>query len=399
MKKQHDSADALPVRLILFGDNAFARGFWGRLLQTAADKGAANMAAVLVRKAPGRTDPGVFRLICKGASGTREMTVTQFARAVDPFLDEESFYSLADEPSLTTVLWSPDGTPWLLPNGKLKNEKYPARAQLTLFLFRRFCLEKPGVTIIPSTPERFNGRELKKRVREYADLRGLGMDFLNWLNLEVRFVNTLAQSTVEGFDGQCVRMENFQLLVTDYADALIAPWSKTVKDMTPYYTAKRFLYDGALASSCAYSLLHGVNTVTAFMAREKLAKHMRVSVFEEIIPTLHSDFALQQEYALDMFNRFSNPNVTVPWETDNLPARVAESLVPLILAYTEKEIVPPRHLTFAVACTIVWMRAHAPENTCWRSAVDTLLADTSLWGADLTFLARDIRRFVEKIEG
>ena len=398
MKKQLDPASTAPVHLILFGDNAFARGFWGRLLQNAADKGAANTQTVLVREAPGRTDPCAFRLVCKGASGTRETTVTQFVRAVDPFLEEEAFYSLADEPSLTTVLWSPVGTPWRLPNGKLKNEKYHALAQLTMFLFRRFCMEKHGLTVIPSTPERFNGRELKKRVREYADLRGLGMDFLNWMNVEVRFVNTLAQSTVESFDGQCVRMENFQLLVTDYADTVIAPWGKAVPDLTPYYTAKRFLYDGALASSCAYSLLHGVDTVTAFMAREKLAKHMTVSVFEEIIPALHSDFALQQEYAMDMFNRFSNPNVTIPWETNDLPARVAESLVPLILAYTEQEIIPPRHLTFAVACTIVWMRAHAPEDAHWQNT-PALLADTSIWGADLSFLARDIRKFEEKIGG
>ena len=48
-KTSADPAANRPVKLLLFGDNAFSRAFFGRLLQTANESGQACANSIIIR--------------------------------------------------------------------------------------------------------------------------------------------------------------------------------------------------------------------------------------------------------------------------------------------------------------------------------------------------------------
>lgn len=409
MKRRYvqDECPKRPVKAVIFGDNAFSRGVWGRIFKEINKNEPVN--CVMVRDNPaGDTERADNRyvLVLKGENGDKHGEIDFVEAVVDGYTDFDSFSSLADEKEITTLLWSPEENSWTLKNGKLKNEKHNPLAQITMLLFRRFCLEMRGFTVVSAFDEDYNGDRLKEDIIKYASLRGLGMDFINWLNFENRFVNTVVQNLPQGTKREemlYVYAENYMLFVADSDAGIIDSCVKHVEDIGEYYTMKRHIYGGALASSCAYALLHGVETLSGFMVRQKLAKHMSVAVFEEIIPSVHVNFETVQAYTMEMFDRFSSSANVVSWkkEAQNLAGKVAESIVPIISEYMRINEKSPKHLVFAIFCTIEYYRSFdVNDNFAELFDKDTaeILKDKRIWGSDLSFLLPEITAYEEKMQ-
>lgn len=413
MKRRYiqDDCPKRPIKAVIFGDGARSRAIWGRLLKEINKTDSVN--AVMVRDNPAEENERAdnrYRLVIKTENGEKKADIDCIKYNIDGYADFDKLSSLADNSETDTVLWSPNENSWTLKNGKLKNEQYNPLAQFTMLLFRRFCLEMHGFTVISATEEEFNGKKLKDDVIGYANLRGLGMDFINWLNFENRFVNTVVQNLPQGTkrdeQGLNVYAEGYMLFVCDRNTDFTSNCKsvKVTDSIEEYYALKKYVYDGALTASCAYAILHGVDTISGFMTRQKLAKHMSVSVFEEIIPSLHVNFERVQIYAMETFDRFSNASCVLKWSSisKNLAEKFAECVVPIISEYVKINEKTPKHLVFALFCTVEFYRSVADSDNYTDLFADRsteeILRDKRIWGTDLSFLTNEILSYEEKIQ-
>ncbi len=413
MKRRYiqDDCPKRPIKAVIFGDGARSRAIWGRILKEINRNGSVN--AVMVRDNPAGENERAdnrYRIVIKTENGEKKADIDCIKYNIDGYSDFDALSSLADNGETDTVLWSPAENSWTLKNGKLKNEQYNPLAQFTMLLFRRFCLEMHGFTVISATEEEFNGDRLKQDIIGYASLRGLGMDFINWLNFENRFVNTVVQNLPQGTkrdeQGLCVYAEGYMLFVCDRKTEFAASCKnvQVTDSIEEYYALKKYVYDGALAVSCAYAVLHGVETLSGFMARQKLAKHTSVSVFEEIIPSLHVNFERVQIYAMETFDRFSNASCVLKWSSisENLAEKFAQSVVPIILEYIKINEKTPKHLVFALFCTVEYYRSVAGgddySHLFGDRSTEEILSDKRIWGEDLSFLTEEITSYEERMQ-
>ncbi len=399
-KKKSDTAVIRPVKTVIFGTSVFSRGVWVRELCEANASGEANENAVLVCDSQNISNRDtVFDIALRGTNGEEIIKTDCVSAVIDPYSDFDSFSSLADIKSLKTLIFSPAEKSWILPDGRLKNDKFCPLAMMTMLLFRRFCLEMRGFEIICACD---GAEQTKNDVIAYANMRGLGMDFLNWLNFENTFVSAFVQCMPQGEreDGGhlTVCIEKYLLCVFDRKTRFSSAHITVAESIEPYIRLKKYLFDASLAVSCAYAILHEVDTVSGFMARERLKKHMTVSVFEEIIPTLHTDFETVQIYAMEMMKRFENSAITLKWAdiAKKLPEMFAASVVPTLEEYIRINETHPKHLVFALFCTIRLLRMTGDKRAD-KLPTAIVLADRVLWGSDLTYLLDDINAYEERL--
>ena len=398
-----------PVRAVIFGDNGYSRGVWGRLMQCANDSGQINANCIMVRDHPCEKAMRQFnRYALSFRNGAKEvlMDVNCVTQVIDPFNDYDAFSALADNKDITMVLWAPERKSYLSDDGKVKSDGSTAISQLAMLLFRRFCQEERGFEIISAVNEDQNGDVLKKEIIEYANGRGLGMDFINWLSIENSFINTFIETRIgaQRIDSTLlVNAEKYMLAVFDKRDRLLVRSGLVHinEQFNGYYVLRRHIYEGALTASCAYSLLHDVPTLDAFMFRDKLKKHMIISVFEEIIPALDVNFETVQAYTVEMLQRFEDATVTVNWRdyADGLGDKVRKNIIPVISRYVEVHQRIPKHLTFALFCTVkLYKLMNIGDSFSQRlEKSEDLLKDTALWGEDISYLREELEYFEKKM--
>ncbi len=410
MKKKHTVENIVqrPIKAIQFGDGAFARSVFGRIL-TSANEDGANANCIIITDKQLEKKQQVFAsssLVLSGLRSQDTVKIDCVSSVLDPYTNFDAFSALADSKDIDTVFWAPEDASWLLSDGKLKNEKQNPLGMLLMLLFRRHCLEMRGFTIVSALPYDFNGDKLKQDIIELASLRQLGMDFVNWLNFENMFVNSFADCRVGNAvltdSGLNIPSEKYLLFVVDKENSLLASSSLVaqVDSIKEYYALNTFVKQGALTASCAYALLHDVKTLDSFISKERLAKHMTVSVFEEIIPALDVNFETMQVFALDMFKRFENSAVPFYWEkySENLGEKFALSIAPILRHYYNNDRPAPKHLVFGLFCTIQFYKNFEPNDKFAKLFAQStdVLADKALWNCDLSFLKKEMESFEKR---
>jgi len=395
-KVQHEECVARPVKVILFGDSCRARGIFLRMLQQNNNNGTECVNAIVIKDKPlnkKEYEQKVFNILLEGKHG-ESLKIDCVDKFIDGYNCFDELSSLADDGDITTLLWAPKATEWLNGDGSVKNERDNLLALITMLLFRRFCQEKHGYFIVPSTDDDMNGLTLKEDIISYASLRGLGYDFINWLGLENTFANTLVQC--EALD-ECTCERNI-VAVADREIPFSQKFFTVTNDFETYINMRRFVYYGALYCSCAYAYLNEIETVADFMANDKLKKHMTVSVFEEIIPSLAIDFETLQVYTLEMLDRLSAKAVVLSWEelAKHIIPEFADCVMPTLASYRRINGCNPKHLTFAVFCTVQLLKI-TEEDKYQNVTTAQMLKDESIWGMDASFLCEDVLQYEAKL--
>lgn len=402
-KNTADADIARPVKLLLFGDSPRARALFPRLVQEADNRDELFVNLAMIRENPRETSESPhYAVIVHEQKGDRKLPINCVSAIVDPFEENDPLETFAESAELTHLIFMPRSVTWRLSDGKMKNEKHHPLAQLTFFLFRRFCMEKRGFTCYYPVMLEENGKALKEEIAEYAALRGLDMDFINWLFLENTFVNCYLDCFTPEDEIAC---EGFSQFVLDRPDGLFAGTGtvKTESDLAAWFFLEKRLKRAALCTSAAYALLHNVETVHDFMTRQKLARHMTVAVYEELIPSLLMNFETVQVYAMDMLNRFVNPSLRVFWKNyiENAVESYKETILPSLLLFTHRHERTPKHLVFSLFCILQLYRLDAVSDryTDRLKSLTTaeILADSSLWGEDLSFLTEEITAYEARL--
>jgi tagaturonate reductase len=140
------------------------------------------------------------------------------------------------------------------------------------------------------------------------------------------------------------------------------------------------------------------------MNDERMLSHIKKCVFEEIIPTLDLPEDELKDYAENVLIRFSNPYIKHYLSSIalNSVSKFKVRVLPSILEYIKRYGKMPETLIFSFAKLIDFYRTDmvndVPEVAAFmkNATVEEILANKSYWDTDLTFLAPEVKKYVDK---
>ena len=421
-----------PERVIQFGEGGFLRGFVDWMIQKMNDNGSYSGNVVVVQPIEqGMCDMLTAQNCCythviRGVEGVEKTLVNSISRCVKPYDNFEEYLALAENPSFRFVVSNTTEAGIVFSEEDKITDAPPKTfpAKLTLLLKRRYELSLPGFVFLPCELIDRNGDNLKKCVLEYAKLWNLGDAFCEWVEKENVFTNTLVDRINTGYpkgedvglgyeDNMVNTSEYFHLWVieTDYDIEKELPFGKaglnvivTKDKLEMYRTRKVRILNGAHTSLVPYALLSGFDTVKSCIDDKVMNEHIRKCVFDEIIPTLDLPREELVDYANSVLERFGNPYIKhyLSAIALNSVSKFKVRVLPSILEYIERYNKMPETLLFAFAKlmefyktdmisddadVVEFMKNHSPRE---------ILANQKLWGKDISFLASEVEKYVNK---
>lgn len=420
--------------VIQFGEGNFLRGFFDYFLHKMNEKGLYDGKAVVVQPIPmGRVaelneQDCKYNLYLRGIQNgeiVKEHTfVESISRCVDPYKNFDDYMALADNPDFRFIVSNTTeaGIEFV---DTCKFDDKPALSfpgKLTQLLYKRYKNGLDGFIILSCELIDNNGAELKKCVLKYAELWNLETEFVDWLENENHFVNTLVDRIVTGYPNDETKemhpddkfldtAEIFHLWVIegDFEDEF--PLKKAgfnvvwTDDAKPYKKIKVRILNGAHTSLVAGALLSGIETVGEAMADQTTSAFLNKCMTEEILPTI-GDNEDSRTFANNVFDRFKNPFIQHKWRSIalNSVSKFSVRVLPTLLEYKEKNGTAPKGLTLALANLIYFYKNDNPDDnadvvaTMKNDSIADILKNASLWATDLSDLAEIVTEYYNKID-
>ena len=414
-------------KVIQFGEGGFLRGFVDWMLDIANEKTDFNGSVVVVQPIENGlcdtlTAQGcAYTHLCRGVEGVDQRKIEVISRCVKPYGEFDKYMALAENPDFRFIV-SNTTEAGIVFSSEDKITDTPAKtfpAKLTQLLYRRYELNLGGFVFLPCELIENNGTELKKCILSYADLWGLGDGFKRWIEKDNIFTNTLVdrintgypkdEKIEVGFDDKLVNTsEYFHLWVIDGYEGLFEelPLDKCglnvilTKELKKYRTIKVRILNGSHTSMIPYALLSGVETVGDCLNDEKMSAHLKACQ-AEIVESLDMDREETENYAAAVMVRFANPYIRHMCQSIalNSVSKFKVRVLPSILEYEKKQGEAPKALLFSFAKLIEFYKKGTPNDEAvatekmQKGTVEEILADTSLWGEDLTRFACEVKKY------
>lgn len=452
-------AFTFPERVIQIGEGNFLRGFvdWmihqlnkkrlfcGRIVVVAPRKtGAHNIERI-------NAQDGQFTLWLRGLQNGRRVDeweiVSSISRGIDPYQNWSEFLACAENLSIDIVVSNTTESGIQYSAEEFKEgvpvQSFPGK--LTAYLYRRYChfngAAFAGMTIVPCELVEDNGNQLRQIVIRHARDWGLPHAFIDWIESQNYFCNTLVDRIVTGFpqgkdaaqlllqlsyrDELVTVGEPFHLWAIEADERLKRAWPfeqvglnvQFVSDVSPYRMQKVRILNGAHTAMCALGLLSGVKTVGEIMQHPVLGHFVHLLMVEEIVPTLLSSASELNEpsvlaFTRSVVDRFKNPYVRHELESFILNglSKIRVRLLPTLNDYYHQHGYVPPLLTAAFAGQLLLYRHEHQVEThivdkddpkkvslmqdIWRKestvgleeTVSKLLALSEFWGQNLNEL-------------
>ncbi|MCL2743360.1 MAG: tagaturonate reductase [Planctomycetaceae bacterium] len=434
-----------PLRIVQFGEGNFLRAFIGWMIQHLNDKGLFSGSIRIVEPLPHGTGDtlneqnGLYTVLLRGLENGQVVERAQVISCVEgsfnSYRDWDSVLALARLESLQFIFSNTtEAGIEYKPEPKLETTPGTFPAKLTAFLFERFQTGGSGLWIIPCELIERNASCLKQYVLQYAADWNLGTGFIDWVEKENRFVNTLVDRIVAGYpksedealrlrlgydDKLLVAGEPFHFFALEAPDSLeqVLPLRQSgldvvlTDDITPYRMRKVFLLNGGHTSAALAAFLSGLDFVDEMVGDELFNRFLRDLLYEEVLPTIELPEQEKTEYLEAVLERFANPfakhrlhsitlNSVSKWKvrvlpsflkaykkTGKLPKRLAFSLAALLVFYenTNGKGKRNRGLPYEILDDIEIVNYF---ETLWKEhnigqLVRKVLSRTDFWGSDL----------------
>ncbi len=420
--------------IIQFGEGGFLRSFVDVFVHKMNEQGLYDGKVVVVQPIAKGLIPvineqkGVYhqylRGIEKGEVVNQCIRVTSVSRGVNPYTDYEEYLKLAHNPYMRIIISNTTeaGIEYL---GTESMEDAPPKsfpAKLTALLYERFKQGLSGFIILSCELIDNNGKELLECVKKYAGLWQLPEEFVQWLERENYFCNTLVDRICTGYpkdeakelmeklgkqDALLNTAEIFHLWVIEgdfekefplKAAGVNVIWTKDVK---PYKKRKVRILNGAHTSMVLAARLYGLSTVKECLDDALVNRFLHKTVFEEIIPTLGgTDEDLR--FGKAVLERFANPFVKHQLLSIalNSVSKFKARVLPTILEYYEINKRLPACMTFSMAALIAFYRTDEANDSedimafMKEADVGEILSKEQYWGRDLTFMQPEVERYL-----
>ncbi len=420
--------------VIQFGEGNFLRGFFNYFLDAINKQGLYEGKAVVIQPRAGGKCALLNAQDCKynlylrgienGEIKQEHVLVESISRGVDPYKHFDEYMALADNPDFRFVVSNTTEAGIAFDNSCKFDDK-PCKSfpgKLTQLLYKRYENNMQGFIFLPTELIDNNGEALKKCVLQYAELWNLGEGFINWLENENTFANTLVDRIVTGYpadetaekhpeDKFLDTAEIFHLWVIEGDFEVELPlkiagfnvvWTDDAK---PYKKIKVRILNGAHTALVTGAILSGIETVGEAMADEKACAFLMKCMKDEILPTIGENEE-SISFANSVLDRFRNPFIKHKWRSIalNCVSKFAVRDLPTLLEYKEKNGKYPSGLTMALAYLIYFYKNDIPDDNeavvarMKKGTIGEILADTSLWQSDLSDMTALITEYYAKIE-
>lgn len=422
-------------KVIQFGEGGFLRGFVDWIIQVTNENTDFNAGVVVVQPIEmGMCDKleeqncvytHIMRGMKNGVPTVEKKLVDSISRTVQPYRDFDAYLSLAENPDFRFVVSnttesgiayneadSPDNAP---------NVTFPAK--VTMLLKKRFDLGLKGFIFLPCELIDKNGTTLREYILKYADKWGYGGDFISWVENDNIFYNTLVDRIVTGYpkgedidlgyeDNMLNTSELFHLWVIEGPKEITKefPFDKTdlniivTDNLERYRTRKVRILNGAHTSMIPYAMLEGIETVGDCMNDENMSSFVKKCVYDEIIPTLDLPESELLDYADNVFERFQNPFIRHLCASISLNSvsKFKVRVLPSLQEYINRKGEMPKNLIFSFAKLIEFYKFGTPNDDSKvmefmkTATIPEILGNTDFWGEDLSYLADEVEKYVNK---
>jgi tagaturonate reductase len=316
--------------------------------------------------------------------------------------------------------------------------------KLLAFLLERYKAfdgsRDSGMVIVPTELILDNGKKLESIVLELAHLNGLDDTFIQWLENCNYFCSSLVDRIVPGKPDSAIR-ENLEKTF-GYKDELLTMsevyrlWAieggehiKSVltfasvdegvviaPDINLFRELKLRMLNGTHTLSCGLAYLAGFGTVKQAMDDAAMQTFISRLMLNEIATGIPYDVehGVSQTFGSKVLDRFANPNIEHHWIniTMQYTSKMKMRNVPVILKYAERVKAVPENIALGFAAYLLFLKPVAKKQDKfygeWQGKeyhiqddfapyffekwsklkpaqlADEVLADTSLWGADLS---------------
>ncbi len=421
--------------IIQFGEGGFLRSFADVFVHKMNEQGLYDGKVVVVQPIAKGLIPvlneqkGVYHQFLRGIENGQVVNecikVTSISRGVDPYTDYAEYLKLAHNPDMRVIISNTTeaGIEYL---GTESFDDAPPKsfpAKLTRLLYERFDAGLAGFIILSCELIDNNGKELLDCVLKYAKLWNLSGEFVQWVQKENHFCNTLVDRICTGYpkdeaeeltaflgeeDKLMNTAEIFHLWVIEgdfeqefplKAAGVNVIWTPDVK---PYKKRKVRILNGAHTSMVPAARLYGLSTVKECLDDVTVRAFLDKTLSEEIIPTL-GNTEEDITFGKAVLDRFANPFVKHQLLSIalNSVSKFKARVLPTLLEYYEAKAILPKCMTFSLAALIAFYRTDEANDgedimEFMKSAsVADILKKEQYWGRDLSFLLADVEHYYD----
>ncbi len=432
-------------RIIQFGEGNFLRAFANWMIhemnkQANFDGGVVAIQPInqgLIKML--NDQDGLYTLYLNGIKNGEAISeheiIDCIQRGINPYEHYSAYLALADNPDLRFVISNTTEAGIAYNENDRLNDTPPNSfpGKLTALLHKRFQYfngaSDKGLIIIPCELIDRNGDNLKRIILQYAEDWSLGDEFVEWINEDNIFCNTLVDRIVPGYprekidaitqelgykDNLVVEGEQFHLWVIEGPETVKEEIPAEVcglnivftDNMEPYRTRKVRILNGAHTSLVPVGYLYGIDKVRESLEDPVVGNFLKEAIFEEICPTLDLPDEELKQFSNDVIDRFRNPYLEHALISISLnsTSKYKTRVLPSVLEYIKRKKALPKRLLFSLAALIAFYKgerngeaiplkddASALEffKAQWATnnvpaIVKATLQNTDFWGEDLT---------------
>jgi tagaturonate reductase len=359
------------IQVLQFGTGNFLRGFIEPLIEELNQQGE-SLQVCLVQSTDGNTLEGLraqdyaYQVYVAGRDQGQAIEEFQSITCIKDGLslpnDSEKFFSFASSPELKYLISNVTeaGLVWSQEDHIDQiASSFPGR--ITQWLYTRFEQAPELETILlPCELIPNNGDFLKSLIQQHALAWKLDAEFLNWLNLNCRFHNTLVDRIVPGFPKQLAdKAAPYTVQVEPYLfwgiegndqDLEKLPFRKCkgvvlTDSLLPYTKRKISILNGLHTLMAALGRLQHIQTVQEYVQDPGRLQELNRLAEKELFPFLDQPLDTLREYTSAIFERFKNPFMAHALNDISLQsiAKFNSRLLPICNYFLEKKgTLPPR---------------------------------------------------------
>jgi len=373
------------IQVLQFGTGNFLRGFIEPLIEELNQQGE-SLQVCLVQSTDGKTLEGLraqdyaYEVYVAGRDQGQTIEKFQSITCIKDGLslpdDSKKFLSFASSPELKYLISNVTeaGLVWKQEGAKDQiASSFPGR--ITQWLYTRFEQAPELETILlPCELIPNNGDFLKSLIQQHALAWKLDAEFLNWINLNCRFHNTLVDRIVPGFpkhlEGKAapytVQVEPYLFWGIEGSDQDLKklPFRKCkgvvlTDSLLPYTKRKISILNGLHTYLTAFGMLKQIKTVQEYVQDLGRLQELNRLAEEELFPFLDQPLDSLRDYTSAIFDRFKNPYMAHALHDISLQsiAKFKSRLLPICTYFLEKQgTLPPRISAGLVALLLCHLR-------------------------------------------
>jgi len=394
----------LPEKVLQFGTGVLLRALPDYFIDKANRQGIFNGRVVVVKSTGSDSSAfdhqdGLYTICVRGTENGKAVEENiinaSVSRVLEAATEWKRILECAHNPEMKIVISNTTEVGIQLVQDDINSEppvSFPGK--LLSFLYERFRAfngsAASGMVIIPTELITDNGSKLESIVLELAHRNNLDFRFMEWLENQNTFCNSLVDRIVPGKPGAeakkkietslgyqdelMIMSEVFRLWAIEGDEKLAESLSFAkadegvviTPDITLYKELKLRLLNGTHSFNAGLAFLSGFD-ITRDAVNDKtfsiFAKDLMHSEIANAIP-FEIDSKVKQDFAAKVFERFCNPFIDHQWLsiTVQYTSKMKMRNIPLLLRHYELQDTPPVHMATGFAGFLLFMKVMKKEN-------------------------------------